>query len=53
MAKNEIRSKIRTLDELAHIISVLKEEDKAVVQYHGVFDLLHPGHIRHFEAATR
>lgn len=53
MAQIEILSKIKTLDELAHIISVLKEEGKAVVQCHGVFDLLHPGHIRHFEAAKR
>jgi len=45
--------KIKTLDELSGIIRVLKNEGKRVVHCHGVFDLLHPGHIRHFEAARR
>jgi len=46
-------SKIKTLEELAKVIQVLKEEGKAVVHCHGVFDLLHIGHIRHFEQARR
>ncbi len=45
--------KIKTLNELAEIIAGLKEEGKKVVLCHGVFDLLHPGHIKHFEAARR
>lgn len=45
--------KIKTLDELADIIQYLKSEGRRIVQCHGVFDLLHPGHIRHFEAARR
>ena len=53
MAHNTIGSKIRTLDELTDIIPVLKKGGKTVVQCHGVFDLLHLGHIRHFEAAKR
>jgi len=45
--------KIRPLDELADILRTLRQRDKTIVQCHGVFDLLHPGHIRHFEAARR
>ena len=46
-----IEKKILTLDELAKVIQDLKSKGKTVVQCHGVFDLLHPGHIRHFVAA--
>ncbi|MFH0768272.1 MAG: adenylyltransferase/cytidyltransferase family protein [Chloroflexota bacterium] len=53
MVQTELWSKVKTLDELAHIISGLKREGKVVVQCHGVFDLLHPGHIRHFDAAKQ
>ncbi len=53
MMQNEMRSKIKTLDELSNIISALKQDGKTIVQCHGVFDLLHPGHIRHFEAARQ
>jgi len=45
--------KIKTLDELEEIIRDLKARGKTVVLSHGVFDLLHPGHIKHFEAAKR
>jgi len=45
--------KIVKLDALAGIVAQLKKEGKTVVHCHGVFDLLHPGHIRHFEAARR
>jgi rfaE bifunctional protein nucleotidyltransferase chain/domain len=47
------REKIRSLDELTQISGRLRESGKVIVQCHGVFDLLHPGHIRHFEAARR
>lgn len=43
--------KIVSLDELAQIVSQLKAEGKKIVHCHGVFDLLHPGHILHFQAA--
>jgi rfaE bifunctional protein kinase chain/domain/rfaE bifunctional protein nucleotidyltransferase chain/domain len=46
-------SKIKSLDELAEIISTSKAGGKKVVLCHGVFDLLHPGHIRHFSAARK
>ena len=45
--------KIQDLDTLAETIRSLKAEGKKVVQSHGVFDLLHLGHIRHFEEAKR
>jgi rfaE bifunctional protein nucleotidyltransferase chain/domain len=45
------QTKIRSLEELAAVIAGHKAEGRRVVLCHGVFDLLHPGHIRHFEAA--
>jgi len=45
--------KIKTLDKLADTIQALKREGNTIVHCHGVFDLLHPGHIQHFEAAKR
>ena len=45
--------KIKRLDELSEIIQELKANGKRVVHCHGVFDLVHPGHIRHLEAAKR
>jgi cytidyltransferase-like protein len=46
-----IADKIKSLDELAEIIQGLRANGKCVVHCHGVFDLVHPGHIRHFESA--
>ncbi len=51
MQENNWREKIKTLDELEEIIKQLKVQDKTVVHCHGVFDLMHPGHVRHLEAA--
>lgn len=45
--------KIKAIDDLAEILEDLRKQGKKIVQCHGVFDLLHPGHIRHFEAAKR
>lgn len=46
-------SKIKELEELAACLKALKEQGKKIVHSHGVFDLLHVGHIRHFEEARR
>jgi rfaE bifunctional protein kinase chain/domain/rfaE bifunctional protein nucleotidyltransferase chain/domain len=46
-----MENKIKSLDELALIVSDLKSEGKKIVQCHGVFDLLHIGHIKHFKEA--
>lgn len=43
--------KIVPIDELAGIVQKHKGKGKIVVQCHGVFDLLHPGHIRHLKTA--
>jgi rfaE bifunctional protein kinase chain/domain/rfaE bifunctional protein nucleotidyltransferase chain/domain len=44
-------SKIIKLEELADQIESYKAEGKKVVHCHGVFDLLHIGHIKHFQSA--
>lgn len=47
------RRKIHDLEDLASILDELRAEGKRIVHCHGVFDLLHIGHIRHFEAARK
>lgn len=42
---------IKSLEELAPILAEEKTAGKKIVQCHGVFDLLHIGHIRHFAEA--
>jgi rfaE bifunctional protein nucleotidyltransferase chain/domain len=44
-------SKLKTLTELAAIIEKARKGGKSVVHCHGVFDLVHPGHIVHFREA--
>jgi rfaE bifunctional protein nucleotidyltransferase chain/domain len=51
MSPRTFEDKIKTLAELEEICRTLHAEGKRVVQCHGVFDLMHPGHVRHFEAA--
>lgn len=46
-------NKIKTIDELAQIIKSSRAEQKKIVHCHGVFDLLHIGHIRYFEQARK
>ena len=45
--------KIKTLDEIQEILDRARLKGQRIVQCHGVFDLLHPGHIRHFREAKR
>lgn len=45
--------KILDLHELSGRVAELKSKGKKVVHCHGVFDLLHIGHIRYFEEAAR
>ena len=45
------RDKTRDLEGLAGIVGAAQADGKVVVHCHGVFDLLHIGHIRHFEQA--
>jgi rfaE bifunctional protein nucleotidyltransferase chain/domain len=44
-------SKVRTITELAQIAERLRAEGRIVVLAHGVFDLLHLGHLRHLKEA--
>ncbi len=40
------RRKVKTVDELCAAVGA-RPRDKKVIMCHGVFDLVHPGHIRH------
>ncbi len=46
-------SKIVALDSLAAITTKLKSQGKKIAHCHGCFDLMHLGHIKHFEAAKQ
>ena len=48
-----MKEKIVRIEELADIAKKHKERGEKVVHCHGVFDLLHIGHIRHFEQAKK
>lgn len=45
--------KIYTIEELAETTSRLRAENKKVIHCHGVFDLLHIGHIRYLKQASQ
>ncbi len=49
--ENKLKNKILTLSELVKKRHILKQEGKKVVQSHGVFDLVHPGIIKHLNQA--
>lgn len=51
MANSE--TKIQELQELSSTCDRLRAKGQRIVHCHGVFDLLHIGHIKHFEAAKR
>src|ERR1019366_10782752 len=44
-------NKIRRRDDLARALESMRAGGKKIVHCHGVFDLLHIGHIKHLEAA--
>ncbi len=50
MNKNK---KILNLKDLSKKIAFFKKQKKKVVLCHGVFDILHIGHIKHFESAKQ
>ncbi len=45
--------KIVTINELAKRRDAWRVQGKIVVHCHGCFDLMHPGHIKYFQAAKR
>ena len=51
--EGKVVRKIKTVEQLAGIVANLKKKGKKVVQCHGVFDLIHLGHIRHFNLAKK
>jgi rfaE bifunctional protein kinase chain/domain/rfaE bifunctional protein nucleotidyltransferase chain/domain len=46
-----MNEKIISLEDVTPFFSKLKSEGKKIVHCHGVFDLLHVGHIKHFREA--
>ncbi len=44
-------NKLRTVSQLAEISDTEREDGRTVVLCHGVFDLLHMGHVRHLQQA--
>ena len=53
MNSKDVSQKVKNIDELSDIIQNLKRDGKKIVQCHGVFDLLHPGHMMHFQTAKQ
>ena len=51
MSTRNSREKFFNLIELPEKIASLRHDGKRVVLAHGVFDLIHMGHVRHLEAA--
>jgi len=47
------RNKIRTLAQLSELSREVRADGGRVVMAHGVFDLLHMGHLRHLEEARQ
>ena len=45
--------KILDFEDLSKKIESLKSDGKKIVHCHGCFDLMHPGHIKHFQAAKK
>lgn len=45
--------KILKIEDLAKKIEKLKIEGKKIIHCHGCFDLMHPGHIKYFQAAGK
>ena len=45
------QKKIRSINALLPELTALKNSGKVVVQVHGVFDVIHPGIVRHLESS--
>ena len=45
------RDKVLSLEDLSLVVSGAKISNKVVALCHGCFDILHMGHVRHFESA--
>jgi len=45
--------KIKTFAELRRLVSGMQAKGKKIVQCHGIFDIIHPGIVRHVESAKK
>jgi rfaE bifunctional protein kinase chain/domain/rfaE bifunctional protein nucleotidyltransferase chain/domain len=50
---HRVTDKIKDLEEIASHLEQLKAQGKTIVMCHGVFDLMHPGHLYHLAAARK
>ncbi|MCH9627861.1 MAG: Bifunctional protein HldE [Chlamydiales bacterium] len=48
-----MQEKIKQLGDIGSLVAEEKRKGHKVVHCHGVFDLLHPGHIRHLQEAKK
>ena len=46
-----MKNKISSIEKLEQLAKKAKSKNKKIVLCHGVFDLLHIGHIKHFQEA--
>jgi len=49
--KQKVNNKVLLFDELVEMVKNLKQAGKTIVQSHGIFDLIHPGIIKHLNEA--
>src|SRR4030066_1893230 len=49
----EKHEKIKKLDELPQLLQLCRLQNKKIIHCHGIFDILHIGHIRYLEQAKR
>ena len=52
-AKQSVQRKIVEPQRLAEILHELRTRGDTIVQCHGCFDIVHPGHIRYLQFARR
>ena len=45
--------KVLDLNNLSEKLTVLRSEGRKIVYCHGCFDLMHPGHIKYFQASKK
>ncbi len=53
MIEQKIKNKILPFDDLIEKVEKLKHQGKVIVQSHGIFDLVHPGIIKHLNSAKK
>ena len=47
------KNKIISFENIERILSKYRKQKKIIIHCHGVFDLLHIGHLKHFETAKK